>query len=107
MKIANDNSKLSFLLPFCHSCESRNPGLWRVRRERQRHWILYLPGSPIRSSITNVGDKRRGQASRMTEWGGGEDDRGGEGGDDRQKQKDKTLDPRLLMSRMTEGGRRG
>ena len=28
---------------------------------------------------------------------------GGEGGDDRQKQKDKTLDPRLLMSRMTEG----
>ena len=29
---------------------------------------------------------------------------GGEGGDDRQKQKDKTLDPRLLMSRMTEWG---
>ena len=28
---------------------------------------------------------------------------GGEGGDDRQKQKGKTLDPRLLMSRMTEG----
>ena len=28
---------------------------------------------------------------------------GGEGEDDRQKQKDKTLDPRLLMSRMTEG----
>ncbi len=31
----------------------------------------------------------------------------GESGDDRQKQKDKTLDPRLLMSRMTEWGESG
>ncbi len=36
-----------------------------------------------------------GGKARMTEWGKSEDDR--------QKQKDKTLDPRLLMSRMTEG----
>ena len=67
MKIANDNPKLSFLLPFCHSCSpSVIPAkagiqswfLWRVRRKRQRHWIHSLTGSPIR---------RRGQASRMTE----------------------------------------
>ena len=37
------------------------------KRKKKRHWILYLTGSPIRSSITNVEDRRRGQASRMTE----------------------------------------
>ena len=72
MKIANDNPKLSFLLPlcrscslsvvpapslsfllpFCHSCESRNPVLIFVACK---------------------------------------------------KEKEKTLDPRLLTSRMTEG----
>ena len=56
MKIANDNPKLSFLLPFRHSCESRNPGLIFVACK---------------------------------------------------KEKEKTLDPRLLMSRMTEGEGRG
>ena len=80
-------------------------------------------GSPIKRR-----ENGRGQASRMkkekaktrgldknavtltgpnggTLAGESEDDsEGGEGGDDRQKQKDKTLDPRLLMSRMTEGG---
>ena len=65
MKIANDNPKLSSLLPLCHSCSlSVIPAkagiqswlLWRVRRKKQRHWILYLTGSPIK----NVGDKRRG-----------------------------------------------
>ena len=67
MKIANDNSKLSFLLPFCHSCESRNPGLVFVACEQEKaktldpllDWIHSLIGSPIRSG-TGVGDKRRG-----------------------------------------------
>ena len=54
MKIANDNPKLSFLLSFCHSCESRNPVLVVVACK---------------------------------------------------KEKATTLDPRLLMSRMTEGGK--
>ncbi len=110
MKIANDNPKLSFLLPFCHSCESRNPGLFSSQTKEKtttldprllmsrmtegrdsffchscesRNPVLIfvaceqekattldpcrLPGSPIRSSITNVEDRRRGQASRMTE----------------------------------------
>ena len=34
---------------------------YNYRKRRQRHWILYLTGSPIK----NVG----GQASRMTEKG--------------------------------------
>ena len=36
MKIANDNPKLSFLLPFRHSCESRNPGLIFVACKKEK-----------------------------------------------------------------------
>ena len=87
MKIANDNPKLSFLLPlchscsllchscsllsfllpFCHSCESRNPVLIFVACEKEKATTL---------------DPRL-LMSRMTEGGEGEDDRRGEGEDDR------------------------
>ena len=36
MKIANDNPKLSFLLPFCHSCESQESSLDCCGPEKER-----------------------------------------------------------------------
>ena len=77
-------------------------------KTQARRWILYLTGSPIRSG-TSVEDDRRGrllflsflrkQESRLlcqaVRTNGGAEE------------KEKTLDPRLLMSRMTEGERRG
>ena len=78
MKIANDNPKLSFLLPFYHSCSPSiipAPLLSFLRKQESRvvackkekaktldpllDWIHSLIGSPIRSG-TGVGDKRQG-----------------------------------------------
>ncbi len=94
MKIANDNPKLSFLLPLCHPCSlSVIPAkagiqswlLWRVRRKRQRHWILVDCLDPrLPTSGTSVEDDRGGK---------GEDDRGGKGEERGRGQ----------TSRMTEG----
>ena len=58
MKIANDNPKLSFLLPFCHSCESRNPGLVFVACKKEKDQDT---GSWIKSRMTE------GEEARMTE----------------------------------------
>ena len=69
MKIANDNPKLSFLLPLCHSCESRNPVLVFVACKKEKTTTL---------------DPRL-QTSRMTE-GESKDDRRGEGEDDRKEE---------------------
>ena len=60
---------------FCHSCESRNPGLFSLRTEEKEK-----PLDPLLNWIPDqVEDKRRGQASRMTE-GENEDDREGKTG---------------------------
>ena len=60
MKIANDNPKLSFL----RKQESRV-----VRRKKQRHWILYLTGSPIKNVGESVEDDndRRGLGMKMND----------------------------------------
>ena len=56
---------LSFLFSFCHSCESRNPeSLPCERRKKQRPWILYLTGSPIRSGTSVEDDRKRQRKSK-------------------------------------------
>ena len=108
MKIANDNPKLSFLLPlchscsfsvipapslsfllpFCHSCESRNPVLVVVACEKEKTTTLdprllmsrMTEGEKARMTEGGEsGDDRKRKASRMTDGGKGEDDRRGIG----------------------------
>ena len=59
IKIANDNPKLSFLLSFCHSCESRNPGLFFVACEKEK--TTTLDPRLLTSRMTE------GEKARMTE----------------------------------------
>ena len=64
MKIANDNPKLSFLLSFCHSCESRNPVLVFVACEKEKTTTL--------DPRLQTSRMTEGEMSRMTEGKEGE-----------------------------------